>query len=137
MLEGFVFARTKHLVDLLELAKMPVKPRRGAGLREPAHANFSIFRQQDRIPLIADHHFDEIRRIEAKRTPATKAERAFAKDAIVKVASGSFGGMVGAVEQSNRLNTHVCFNDRYVVTIPTCLLNPDDIPIARDAAQAA
>jgi transcription antitermination factor NusG len=137
IMPSYVFARVQHLVDLLELANMPVKPRRGAGLREPAHANFSVLHWHDKIPLVADRDLEQLRKIEAKRTPARKADRAFSRDATVKVDGGSFGGMVGIVERSDRGQTLVCFNERYTVKIATCLLNLDEVSNYQPAALKA
>jgi len=124
MFAGYVFARAVHLIDLLDVARTPM--RRGPGCRLPAHARFWVLREHGGIPLIADHHFDEVRRIEAKRTPAAKAEKPLPLDAVVKVEGGSFGGMTGTVERSDRGRTLVCFNGRYTVKIPTSLLKLDE-----------
>lgn len=141
IMPSYVFAKAHQLVDLLELAAMPVKPRRGARRMQPAHVRFSVLHVFDRIPLVADQHFTELRRIEAKRTPLKKAEKAFPMGAKVKVDGGSFGGLRGVVERSDRTHTVVCFNDRYVIKIPTSLLNADDIktqcPLEDEAAREA
>lgn len=126
IMPSYVFARAAQLIDLLQLAAMPVKPRRQSG--KPAHAGFSVMHAfGDQIPLVPDVHLTELRRIEIKRTPMRKAERRFIPGVIVKVGGGSFGGMTGRVERSDKGHTLVCFNDRYLVKIPTLLLSEDSV----------
>jgi transcription antitermination factor NusG len=139
IMPSYVFAKVAHLVDLLELAAMPVKPRRGAGLRDAAHAGFSVMHWRDKIPVVAERHLTELRKIEAKRTPMKRAERSLPIGSDVKVNGGSFGGMKGRVERSDTGHTLVCFNPRFTVKIATCLLDLDaicgaNIPAARQAA---
>ncbi len=124
LMPSYVFAKAEHLIDMLELANMPVKPRRGTG---PAHDGFSVMHWHDRIPLIADIDLTQLRRLEAKRTPIKKAERSFPIGSSVRVETGSFGGMKGKVDRSDTAHTLVCFSDKYVVKINTSLLLPDDI----------
>ena len=112
IMPSYVFANSSHLVDLLELA-------------EPSHADFSVLHWMDRIPLIADSDLTALRRIEAKRTPLKKADRTFPLNSRVRVKEGSFGGMSGDVERSDRSHTVVCFAGRYAVKISTFLLDED------------
>lgn len=124
LMPSYVFVKAEHLIDMLEMAKMPVKPRRGAG---PAHDGFTVMHWHDRIPLIADVDLTQLRRLEAKRTPAKKAERSFPVGSTVKVEGGSFGGMKGKVDRSDTAHTLVCFSEKFVVKINTFLLLPDDV----------
>ena len=137
ILPSYVFARAEHLVDLLQMAALPVKPRRGAGLRQPAHPDFSVVHAFDRIPMVADRHLEGLRRIEKKRTPLRKAEKAFSPGLHVRVEGGSFGGMSGVVEKSDRGLTLVCFSDRFLVKVPTSILNLDDVEGVQSAASEA
>jgi transcription antitermination factor NusG len=137
IMPSYVFARLEHLVDLIQLAAMPVKPRRGAGLREPAHADFSVLHCFDKIPVVADKDLTELRRIEIKRTPVKKAERAFRSGALVRVNGGSFGGMSGEVQRSDRAHTIVCFSNRWTVKVFTSLLAPDEAYSFQSAALKA
>jgi hypothetical protein len=132
LLPSYVFARSTHLIDLLELAAMPVKPRRGAGLLDPAHAGFTVMHWQDSIPLVEDRHLNGLRLLEAKRTPRQKAERRFPPGVSVRVmaAGGSFAGMRGRVERSDTGTTLVCFDRRMTVKIATSLLLEEDINIS-------
>jgi transcription antitermination factor NusG len=123
IMPSYVFARVKHLVDLLELAAMPVKPRRGAGRLEAAHASFSVMHCRDRIPVVADRHLSELRRIEAKRTPIKRASYCFPKDAVTRVREGAFTGLVGVVVRSTPAKTVLRFTGGFPVEIPTSLLD--------------
>jgi hypothetical protein len=122
IMPSYVFARARHLIDLIMLAGMPVKPRRGAGLRKPAHEDFRVMRCPTGIPAVSDEDLRELRKIEAKRTPIQKAAKVIPSGSPVRVEGGSFGGMSGVVERGDRTHTLVCFNDRYLVKIPTCIL---------------
>jgi hypothetical protein len=121
----FVFARAAHLVELLELAKMPVKPRRGAGLMEPAHAAFNVMRCFGGIPLVDDRALDELRRTEAKRAPRKRAAYSFPRDAVTRVKEGMFGGLTGAVLRSTPTATMLDFG-RFTVELPTSILEIDE-----------
>ncbi len=126
MLPGFLFARSTHLIDLLELSKLAVKPRRGAGCKDPAHDDFTVMRCNGRIPIIADRDLDDLRRIEARR-PRKRASQPFAAGAIVRVTEGPATGMTGTVAGGDRKHTAVCFNGRFVVKIATSLLTLDQV----------
>lgn len=130
IMPSYIFARTHHLVDLLQLAAMPVKPRRGKGMLDPAHASFSVLHAFGRIPVVADHHLVELRRLEAKRTPLKKAENRLPIGIGVRILSGAAQGLTGQVERSDRAHTIVCINDRYTVKIATSLLELDELCMA-------
>lgn len=139
ILPTYVFARAAHLVDLLQLAAMPVKPRRGKGLLQPAHGAFTVLHAFGKIPMVADRHFAELRNLEARRTPTEKAGKALTVGIGVRIKGGAAQGMKGTVERSTRAHTVVCINERYTVKIATCLLDPDElcgenIPAAKRAA---
>lgn len=133
MLPSYVFARAKHLVDLLQLASMPVKPRRGPGLREPAHASFSVVHWHDSIPLIHDRHFADLRRIEGRRAVVSKADAAFPIGRKARVTRGIAEGLVGFVEQSNQLHTKVRFGDK-LMKFETCILELAEVSNYQRAA---
>lgn len=116
LMPSYVFAKATRLLDLFQLADEPLP-----------HARFSVWHDQNRIPLIADRHLANLRRLEAKRTPRKKAERSFAPGAEVKVGAGAFGGMIGRVERSDTGQTLVCFSDKFVVKLATSLLNIADL----------
>ncbi|MES2904530.1 MAG: hypothetical protein V4696_10130 [Pseudomonadota bacterium] len=126
IMPSYVFARVYHLIDLLELAAMPVKPRRQAN--EPSHASFSVLHVHDKIPLVSDLSLDGLRYIEFKRTPRKKALEALRPGSSVSVEGGSFGGKKGVIERSDLVHTLVCFNgDNFPVKIPTSLFHLNDI----------
>lgn len=128
IMRSYVFAAVTHLVDLLQLAAMPVKPRRGAGLMKPAHPGFSVLHAFGRIPLVAERHLAELRKLEAKRTPRKVAAYAFPRNGIVRVVGGAAMGKIGIVVSSSRTKTKIfCIGDRYDLEIPTSLLEPDAI----------
>lgn len=128
IMPSYVFAQAHHLIDLLQLADMPVKPRRTFG--KPAHAGFSVMHAfGDQIPLVRDQHLTKLRELEIKKTPKRKAERTFDAGIQVRVGEGggSFSGMTGTVRKSDKGYTLVCFNDRYTVKINTLLLSLDSV----------
>lgn len=140
MLPSYVFARADHLYDLLQLASMPNRQRRGPRLSKPAHDSFSVMHLHDNIPLIADAALTALRKIEARRTPRQMAEESLPVGCVVRVKPGSsgFDGMIGKVESGDRGTTLVWFNSRYTAKIPTSLLQPDEVgadqPILANAA---
>jgi transcription antitermination factor NusG len=122
IMPSYVFAKAFQLIDLIQLADLAVKPRRGKGLMKPAHDNFRVMRCLGGIPFIPDAELNALRQLEAKLTPRQMAARTFGGGATVRVEGGSFGGMSGTVETSNRAQTTVRFGERFVVKIPTCIL---------------
>lgn len=125
---SYVFARTCHLVDLLQLAGMGFKPRRGAGLQLSAHPDFSVLHAFGRIPLVAEIHLANLRRIEAKRTPRKNAAYAYPRNQKVRVKSGAGEGKIGVVIRSTPAKTQIlCSGDRHAFEIPTSFLEPDSI----------
>ena len=137
ILAGFVFARSEHLIDLLQLAALPVKSRLGAGLRERAHADFRVMRCFGKIPLVAERHLAKLREMEAKRTPRKLAAYSFPRNAAARVKEGVYGGMVGIVDRSNPKETKLCFDGMWKVTIPTSLLEEDEAYLEAAARKAA
>jgi transcription antitermination factor NusG len=137
LLPSFVFVRAKHLVDLLELAQMIEKPRRGPGGQRPAHRDFRVFHYLDQIPMIADRDLDPMRQREAEAVPKKRAAR-FERGASVRVKSGAFEGLKGKVERSKSGYALVIFDDwKRPAKIPTFLLTEDEAIMASYAAKAA
>lgn len=120
----FLFARVWHLIDLLELAAMPERPRRGAGCRKPAHPAFSVFRDggSEMIPVVGDAELDPLRQAESR--VATHRSRRYEPGEMVKVPDGIFGGMVGEVVRSSEYKTRICFGGRMSVEVSTFILKP-------------
>lgn len=101
---SFVFVRAAHLVDMLELAAMPDKPRRGPGGRKPAHARFSVFHDHQGIPVIADDEMEGLRESERRRP---KCPVTFRRKEEVILTSGAGTGLRGRVIRSNPKETLV------------------------------
>lgn len=136
IMPSYVFARAAHLIDLIQLAAMKPKPRRQFPL--PSHADFSVMHYHDRIPVIADHHLQSLRTIEAKRTPKQKAEPLPKGISVrVKIEGGSYAGMKGKIERSNEGWSLVCIDNRLTVKILTSLLVPDELEKLSFAKMAA
>lgn len=120
---SYVFAKAAYLIDLLQLAAMPVKPRRGAGLLKPAHPSFSVLHAFGRIPVVAESDFVKLRELEAKRTPRKVAPYAFPINRAVRVKGGIGQGKVGLVIRSTPTKTKIfCTGDKRSLEIPTYLL---------------
>lgn len=127
ILASYVFAAERHLVDLLQLAGMSVKPRRGAGLLQPAHPDFNVLHAFGRIPIVAEIDLMELRKLEARRTPPPVAAQAFGQHERVRVKRGIGQGKVGIVIKSTPAKTKIlCVGDRRPFEIATALLDPDE-----------
>lgn len=136
LMAGFVFAKADRLVELLDMANLPM--RRGSGLRQPAHAEFSVFHFMDRIPLIEDSALNPLRRIARKRSVRPKAV-ALKKNQIVRVddMTSCFHGLTGVVKQSSERESAVCFDGKWNVKISTFILKPVALECQMTAARKA
>lgn len=134
IMPSYVFARARHVVDLLAMSSMPLKPRSGAGVHERVHAGFRVVHGHTGIPLIADRYFHELRKIEHRLTPGKAAVRrttySFPRNASARVKGGIFGGMVGVVVRSTPTKTVLRFNHGFPVEVPTTILALDDLSLA-------
>lgn len=122
LMPSYIFARTGHLLDLLELAAMPEKPRRAGG-RKPAHPDFTVFRYLDRIPVVADADLKGLREAETDLARPRRRRR-YGRGDEVKIPHGSFGGLTGHVVECSGRFTRVCFGTRMEVKISTFILQP-------------
>lgn len=84
MMPGYIFARSDRLPDLLMLAKDPTSEHRG----------FSVFRERDRCPLIADEALAPLRLEERKVQPAPEGLKV---DDEVRLTDGAYAGLRGTV----------------------------------------
>jgi transcription antitermination factor NusG len=126
LLPSFVFVRSRHLADVLDIANMADKPRRGTGWGRPAHRDFSVFRHLDRIPIIEDRHLEPLRTKEREIIPKKDTPR-FDRGAKVRVNSGAFEGLKGKVERCKSGYALVLFTDySRPVNIPTWLLRESE-----------
>lgn len=123
----YVFAASHHLGELLQLAGMPVRPRRGAGLLDAAHAAFHVLHCFGGIPIVDDRHLSNLRRLEAKRTPLRRAAYAFPQNSKARVKDGAYGGMTGVVIRSTLDATTLDFGNGWSTKIPTSILSPADV----------
>lgn len=91
VLPTYVFACAENLPDLMELSMAPAT----------IHPDFSIFRHNNRFPLIADDDLNELRKVE--RQAAAKQEPVrFNKGQPVKVPDGPYQGLTGQVVETTR-----------------------------------
>lgn len=134
IMPGYVFADVLHLVDLLELERMEVKPRRGAGFGKPAHKRFTVMRHAGQLVVIADRHLQGLRQLEQKAEIARIRMRKaapFPAGVSVRVRDDvhhAWSGMVGRVERSNSGKTKIIFHgSRIDVEITTSLLSLDEL----------
>ncbi len=127
LMPSYVFVKARHLIDLIQMAAMPFKPRRSHG--QPSHVDFSVMHYHDSIPLIGDAQLQALRQLEAKRTPRKRAAKTFVSGVhvSVKIEGGSFAGMKGVVRKSDHGHTLVLFDNRLEVKIPTSLLSENDV----------
>lgn len=123
MLPSFVFVRRRHLIDMLDLAKRPLR-----------HKGFSVFRYLDQIPMVSDRHLEPLRTKESEAVPR-KSRPSFQKGDPVRVKTGPFQGLFGRVERCKSGYALVIFDDwRQPVQIPTFLLRMGADVAVRKAA---
>lgn len=137
IMPSYVFAASHHLADLIMLGSLPVRPRRGAGLMEAAHAAFHVLHCFGGIPIIEDRHLSSLRRLEAKRTPIRRAAYAFPLNSEAKVNEGIYGGMKGVVLRSSLAATTLDFGNGWRTQIPTSILSPADVEQHSNTAKMA
>ena len=128
IMDGYVFANADHLHDLLAIERMPVKPRRGKGLLEPAHDDFTLFRFNGGIRGIEDASLEPLRRAEAMAVPKRRRSK-YAKGSAVRVKEGPLGGMSGTVERSDGQDVVLwlsIFGRTFRAKIPTFLLHENE-----------
>lgn len=136
LMPSYIFVASEHLIDLLQLSAMPVKPRRGFNFDKPAHPEFRVMKSERGIPVVADRDLQALRTLEAKRTPRAKAlPLAPGVEVRVKIEGGSFAGMRGRVQRSDEGATLVCFDRRLTVKIPTSLLAEEKLQRETSAAE--
>lgn len=123
LLKGFVFARERHLADLLDL----VRSRPGVLVMyvngEPATAK--------------DEELEPLRRAEHMAEPK-RWTSAFAKNTEVKITKGSFAGVAGVVESCNGREAELwvsVFGRHHRIKINTFNLKP--IPVCEVQAALA
>ncbi len=114
LLPTFVFARAKHLTELLMTASTPTKP----------HPDFSVFHYDHRIPLVAESELNALRMSERRAVPRHK-QRTFSRGEAVVAHDGAWAGLPGIVEQDSGKFVLVAFG-RIGVKISRFLLDPEE-----------
>lgn len=126
VMPSYVFARAKHLIDLLEESAAPFSE----------HPEFSVFHHHARIPLIADEALDPLRVAERKRTPFDKVAR-FTRGETVRLMEGGFAGLTGVVELTRGQYTLVTFPGFPMPIKISSLLLKSDVPLTQDGQRMA
>lgn len=139
LIPTFVFARARHLADLLGWMSDPRSP----------HPSFSIFRHIGRIPLIDDREMrslrdadDEAKRRERERQAEIKSRRRyFPVGEPVRVTDGAFHGLTGTVLECDGKAALIAFKTLHI-TIASFLLESEVVEAPQPgrpgaAAQAA
>lgn len=127
MTPTYVFARARHIYELIALAANPGRN----------HDGFSVFRNDIGVPLIADRSLDGLRAHEetAERRQQEIARRrqgklkgdSYAIGETVRIPDGSFAGMDGMVEDSDPRNTMVLFGGSLRLKISTFILRQNGV----------
>jgi hypothetical protein len=120
ILPSFVFARAQHVHALLILSESPSK----------SCPDFSVFKHNGGIPVIADAELTQLRFIEKSegerwtRQLMKRRAPAFDSGDVIRIHSGSFAGLSGVVEADDGRFAEVCFGP-FKVKISTFLLRND------------
>ncbi len=142
IMPSYVFADAARLAELLALSKRPAQCYRRwdkAKAEFVIHGipYFSVFRYDDRFPVIADGSLEPLRVIERRTAPKAIAP-VFSQGDRVKLVEGGFAGMSGVVETSKGEYSLVCFpNFPIPIKIASLLLLQDMVSSDHTAAQAA
>ena len=136
VLPGFIFARARHLVELLDLAAMPERPRRGPRGSKPAHVRFSVFHDHRGVPVVSRLEMERFRK-HLSRPP--RLSKWFLRGDRVRASDGSFGGLQGTVVRAKKGKTVVDFGG-FLGSVEILTFNLQPIEAhdgARCAAKAA
>lgn len=129
LMPSYVFARVRHLEDLVRLSDRPGR-----------HEGFSLFRYFGKLALFSDDALEPLRSAETRALPRRR-RRTYRPGQMVRVPEGNFGGMSGIVERSDGRYTMVCFGGSIRVKIATFLLRENEAhyrqPGVGTAAKAA
>lgn len=117
VMPSYVFARARHLVDLLEEANAQFSE----------HPDFSVFHHLARIPLVADEALNPLRIAERRRTPFDQVAK-FTKGEMVRLLEGGFAGLTGVVELTRGQYTLVTFPGFPMPIKISTLLLVSDVP---------
>jgi len=114
LMPSFVFAGSQHVETLLAWSHRPPDD----------CPQFSLFRFDRRIPLIADLSMSGLRREEERQNLITRKAKArrFETGETVAPTDGAWQGMVGQVVKAKGREYLVCFGSNMTVTIADWLL---------------
>ena len=117
MMPTYIFARASQLPALLNIAMLPARE----------HRDFSIMRQANRFPLIADEDLAPLRTEERRVKPRAAAPQ-FAIGQEVRMEEGGFAGMTGIVQGTEGKFVLVAFKNSTLppIRIANWWLLPDD-----------
>lgn len=125
----YVFARARHLFELIALSANPGRN----------HAGFSVFRMAEGVPLIAERalaglraeeaKMEEDREVRALRKRSKRRGISYPVGETVRIPSAfpSFAGMDGCVEESDPRFTHVGFGGFLRLKISTFILRENEL----------
>jgi transcription antitermination factor NusG len=120
ILPSFVFARSRHAHALMILAEAPSK----------SCPDFTVFKANGSIPVIADSELAQLRFIEKAEAARWMRQRmkqkapAYESGDVVRIRSGSFAGLTGTVESDDGKFAEISFGP-FKVKISTFLLRND------------
>lgn len=142
LVPGFLFARQRHLQELLDMAKLDIKPRRGAGLLKAAHAAFTVLRDpliDDGFPVVADSALVELRE---REKPAKVKRRAhiYGNGDELKITEGCYEGMNAVFDRGDRRSSTVwisLFGRFQRLKLPTSILRLTEVNEFRPATDRA
>ncbi len=127
LMPTYVFAPAERLRDLVSISMLQFSP----------HPDFTVFRYQDRFPVIADEALRPLRIAERKGTPLDKVKR-FTQGERVKLMERGFEGLAGIVEIDNGKFSMVCFPGFSIpIKVASMHLLSDDPQVETKVVQAA
>lgn len=137
MTPTYVFARARHVFELIALASSPTRN----------HEGFTVFHTIYGIPLVTDKSLNGLRaeedRLESKREEQARRQRskgkgeAFPIGETVRIPDGSFAGMDGMVAESDARHTIVLFGGSMRLKISTFILRENELSCADNPAVGA
>lgn len=116
LMPTFVFVAASHLPELVRIARA----------LSSKHPEFSIFKFDGRVPVLADHQLEQLRLAE-KRSVPTRRRPTIAPGTTVKPGEGAYAGLEGVVKRSDGKYTLVAFGGWMDVQIETLLLTGDQV----------
>lgn len=135
LMPSFVFARSLHLADLIDLSRSPtlnyqVWDKEQRRMVTKGHPVFRLFRSDGGYPTVSDRELQPLR-IAEKRTAPKPAGKVFNTGDRIKLTEGGFAGLSGIVERTQGAFALVAFPGFNIpVKIATWMLIADIDPSA-------